>query len=72
VVEDGVNGRLVRSLTPAAFAAVVKEFLEMPGVRRHAVELAARETVATRFDARLIAERLLNVYKAALGGARGE
>jgi glycosyltransferase involved in cell wall biosynthesis len=70
VLENGVNGRLVHSFRASAFAAAIREVLELPADRRRAIECAARETVATRFDTRFVAERIAKLYKAVVEGDR--
>jgi D-inositol-3-phosphate glycosyltransferase len=70
VLENGVNGRLVHSFTAGAFAAAISEVLELPVDGRRSIECAARETVATRFDAQFVAERIAKLYQAVVESDR--
>lgn len=70
VVEDGVTGRLVHALEPAALAAAVEDALANPAARA-AWASAARRSVE-RFSAARTAERSLEEYARALESrARG-
>ena len=64
VIEDGVNGCIVASRDPAAFAARIAELLADPA-REAAMRDRARRTILERFD--LVA--MVRIYSQAIGEA---
>ncbi len=69
VVDDGVTGRLVPYGRPDALAEAIADVLADDGLRKE-MGLAARASAEQRFDADLWAERLRDVYSAAIEARR--
>jgi glycosyltransferase involved in cell wall biosynthesis len=61
-VEHGVSGLVVPPDDPAALAAAVARLLADPALRRRLAQ-AAQARLARRFDVRLMADRLANLYQ---------
>jgi glycosyltransferase involved in cell wall biosynthesis len=67
VVEDGRTGALVPPGDPVATAVAVERLLGDPASAR-AMGLAARGSVASRFDAARLDDDLVELYGELLGG----
>ena len=65
LVEDGVNGVLVRPEAPGELADALVRLHEDPALRERLAG-AGRETVAARFDGDRLADRLAVLFRAAL------
>ncbi len=61
VVEDGVNGRLLREEDPQAFADALASLASLSPTQRDRIKQAARRT-AGRFSIQRSTEQLLDVY----------
>ncbi len=70
VVEDGVNGHLVRFGDPAALAASAAAVLEDPALARRLGE-AARDRVRERFGIERMTRELEAIYRQIVGGGTG-
>lgn len=73
VITDGADGRLVAFGEPAELASALSVLLDDDRLRAE-MAVAARSTVTSGFDSRLMAEQVQGVYDAALSGrtrARG-
>ncbi|MFP4475597.1 MAG: glycosyltransferase family 4 protein [Desulfatibacillaceae bacterium] len=68
LVEHGKTGLLVRPGDPEALAAAMRRLLTEPGLRKTVIE-RGKAKVAARFDNRVLARQLEEVYKK--GGAFG-
>ncbi len=61
IVNSGEIGRLVSDITPAAFASMITEVLNLPD-RGRAMAAKAQESVRQRFDTSVIAQKLSSIY----------